>query len=84
MVLGDHRDTAQTISTLAVILRGQGRLAEAEPMFRQCLEMRKKVLSPGDEQVLNSVRNLAEVLRWQGKSAEADGLLETQNLFHYE
>ena len=34
----DHPDTLQSLNNMAVLLKAQGRLAEAEPLFRQALE----------------------------------------------
>ena len=34
----DHPDTLQSLNNMAVLLKAQGRLAEAEPLYRQALE----------------------------------------------
>ncbi|GKT52029.1 kinesin light chain [Colletotrichum spaethianum] len=49
-----------------------GRYGEAEQMYRQTLELRKKVLGPENPSTLASMNNLAEALRKQGKYDEAE------------
>src|SRR3989442_973564 len=78
-VLGEHRDTADTLGTLGAMLRAQNKLPEAEVSYRDCLEMRRKVLGNDHAQATNALRNLTEVLRLEGKFAEAEALMGGQD-----
>ena len=42
----DHPDTARSLDSLAYLHRAQGRLGEAEPLYRRALAIRKKALGP--------------------------------------
>ena len=61
-------------STIATLLKEQGKLAEAEPLYREVLEGFREVLGPRHPDTLISVNNLAVLLMDQGKLAEAEPL----------
>ena len=56
---------------LAQLLYAQGKLAEAEPLFRRVLEGRERQLGADHLATLGTVNNLAGLLQAQGKLAEA-------------
>ncbi|KAJ1637711.1 Tetratricopeptide repeat-domain-containing protein, partial [Pavlovales sp. CCMP2436] len=56
------------------LLQAQGRLDEAEPLFRRALEGPEKTLGPNHPSTLTCVSNLAKLLLAQGKLGEAEPL----------
>ena len=78
----EHPDTLHSMTSLANLYRNQGRYDDAEPLFLETLETRKRVLGDDDQDTLNSINNLA-LLYWnQRRYDEAEPLyletLETQ------
>src|SRR5206468_1514543 len=69
---GSH--VAVYLRNLAINLRYQGRLAEAETLAGQALALSRKVLGQAHQGVLPSLNTLAAVLQDQGKLAEAEQL----------
>jgi hypothetical protein len=57
------------------MLRDAGRLAEAEPFYREALETRRRVLGEEHPHTLVSIGNMGVLLHRQGKYAEAEPLL---------
>jgi eukaryotic-like serine/threonine-protein kinase len=68
----EHLDTLGSINNLGILLRAQGKLAEAEGYFRQALETRRRLLGEEHPDTLGSINNLGGLLRDQGKLAEAE------------
>ena len=63
LTLGDeHPDTLVSINNLAALLHTQGKLSEAEPLFREALSARKRTLGGEHPFTLGSINNLAVVL----------------------
>jgi serine/threonine protein kinase/WD40 repeat protein len=58
----------------AVRLREDGKFAEAEPLFREALAIRRKLLGNQDRAVDNALSALAYVLRKEGKLIEAEAV----------
>ena len=69
-----HPDVAYALDHLAVCVRGEGRLAEAEILERQALAIRRKAIREEDPFVAITLNSLAEILRDQGKLAEAENM----------
>ncbi|MFB4302626.1 tetratricopeptide repeat protein [Actinomadura sp. NTSP31] len=74
----EHPDTLTSRSTLALVLRGLGRLEEAEAEHRAVLKTSTRVLGPEHPHTLTSRSNLASVLHGLGRleEAEAEGRAE--------
>jgi tetratricopeptide (TPR) repeat protein len=60
------------MNNLASLLESQGKYDEAEPLHRQTLALRKKILGPEHPSTLISINNLALLLESQGKYDEAE------------
>jgi tetratricopeptide (TPR) repeat protein len=76
-VLGpEHADTADSLSSLASLLRAQGELNSAKSLFKHALAIREKAFGPDDCRTATSLNNLAAVLRDQGELSAARPLQE--------
>eukprot|EP00808_Paulinella_micropora_P008030 g47258.t1 len=69
----EHQSTLTSVNNLGVLLEKQGKLAEAEPLFRRALQGREKTLGAEHPDTLASVKNLVRFLEQQGK-VEAEAL----------
>ncbi len=56
---------------IADLLVAEGRFSDAEPLFRNVIEIRARVLGPEDPDTLNSLHSLIHALNRQSKYAEA-------------
>ncbi|MEO0970225.1 MAG: CHAT domain-containing tetratricopeptide repeat protein, partial [Cyanobacteria bacterium J06639_18] len=86
-LLGDqHPHVATSLNNLALLYSRQGRYTDAEPLYKQALEMRKRLLGDQHPHVATSLNNLAQLYRYQGNITKAlefrkQGLkVEEQNL----
>ncbi|MEI6371810.1 MAG: tetratricopeptide repeat protein, partial [Nostocales cyanobacterium ELA608] len=61
-------------NNLAVLYRNQGKYSEAEPLYLEALEMRKRLFTGDHPDVASSLNNLAVLYRNQGKYSEAEPL----------
>ena len=70
----DHQTfcTVRSLTRQAQGLRNQGRYAEAEPLYRQVLEILQDSYGPGHPGVAETLKNLAEVHRQMGSRKEAE------------
>ena len=57
------------ISGVAALFYSQGKYDLAEPLYRETLQLREKVLSKEHPNTLTSINNLAGLLKSQGKSS---------------
>jgi tetratricopeptide (TPR) repeat protein len=71
----ESRELANCLYDLALVVRDQGKPAEAEAMLREALAINRKMLRSGHPRVIWSLQELSKVLREQGKIEEADALL---------
>jgi tetratricopeptide (TPR) repeat protein len=71
----EHPNTLIALNNLAAMLQDQGKLSEAEPLFREALRIRRAVLSDGHPQIADSLAGLGIVLLEQGQVEEAEPLL---------
>ena len=69
-----HQDTLDSANNLAVLLKAQGRTADAEALHRRTLRALRRVLGDEDLLTLSSMNNLAVLLWSQGRHAEAETL----------
>ena len=70
----EHPDVALGLNNLALLYYGQGRYAEAEPLYKRALEILEKVLGPDHPDVARGLNNLALLYDSQGRYAEAEPL----------
>ena len=68
------KDISLTLDTLAQDLQAQGKHDEAEPLYREALEMDRESLGTRHPNTLIAINNLAQVLQAQGKYDEAEPL----------
>jgi tetratricopeptide (TPR) repeat protein len=71
----EQRGTSSLISYAAILLRKQGKLVEAESLFREKWESAVRVLDKDHPERINSIANLGLHLQLQGRLAEAEPLL---------
>ncbi len=70
----EHPDTLDSIDSLAVLYQSQGRYSEAEPLYKQALQLREKVLGKEHPDTLDSIDGLAGLYQSQGRHSEAEPL----------
>lgn len=66
----------QSLGDLGTLYRVQGRYDEAEPLFRQGLELAEKAFDPDDLEVSTGLNNLAVLYKYMGRFAEAGPLYQ--------
>jgi CHAT domain-containing protein/tetratricopeptide (TPR) repeat protein len=70
-----HEGTAALLNQLGLILRARGKYADAEPVFREVLEMNRRLYPKRDHpNTAEALNNLALVLHDRGKYADAEPL----------
>ena len=67
--------TISTLDTLASELQTQGKYYEAEPLYREVLEVERETLGNRHSHTLASISNLGSLLRAKGDLAAAEPLL---------
>jgi len=65
---------ATSLNNLASLYKSQGRYSEAEPLYLDALEMRKRLFTGDHPAVANSLNNLAYLYDSQGRYSEAEPL----------
>jgi len=70
----EHVQTGACLSHLATLLRDQGDLAGARPLFERALAICEKALGPEHPDTSAHLSNLARVLRDTGRATEAEPL----------
>ena len=68
------RGTSALINNLANLLRDQGKLGKAEPLFLEALTARRRTLGNEHPDTLNIINNFANLLHNQRKVGEAEPL----------
>jgi tetratricopeptide (TPR) repeat protein len=72
--LGLEKDLATSFNNLALLYKYQGRYDQAEPLFLQALELRKRLLGDNHPDVAQSLNNLAVLYASQGHYDQAEPL----------
>ena len=72
---GDDVARGEALTNLGWLLQTQGRLDDAEPLYRESLEIRRKALGPEHPDVGASLNNLAVLLFNTGRLQEAEPVL---------
>ena len=70
----NYPNITENLNNLAKLYQSQGRYAEAEPLYLQALELRKRLLGENHPSVAISLNNLAKLYNSQGKYEEAEPL----------
>lgn len=79
----DRRQLATAMNEHGLTLRATGRLDEAEPLYREDLEIWRGTLAPRHPAVATTLNNLALLLRATGRADQATPLyLEATAIFH--
>jgi len=69
-------ESLQLMQELALALKFDGRIDEAEDLYRQALDMQRATLGAEDKTTIETMQNLALLCEDQGKFDEADALFE--------
>ncbi|CAK7229615.1 hypothetical protein SBRCBS47491_007310 [Sporothrix bragantina] len=72
----DHISTLDAVNNLGSLYINQGRLPEAEAMFRRALQGYEKALGPDHTSTLNTVNNLSSLYINQGRLPEAEAMFQ--------
>jgi tetratricopeptide (TPR) repeat protein len=67
----EQRGTSTLLMSVARLLKAQGKLDEAAPLYREALEARRATLGDRHPSTLVSIGNMASLLQAQGKLDEA-------------
>jgi CHAT domain-containing protein/Flp pilus assembly protein TadD len=70
----EHPAVAGSLNNLAALYERQGRYSQAEPLYRQALEMRQRLLGKEHPSVASSLNDLAILYESQGRYSEAEPL----------
>jgi tetratricopeptide (TPR) repeat protein len=66
---------SNVLDRLAALHAGQGRYSQAEPLYREALDIRRAALPTDHPLIASSLNNLANVYESEGRYSEAEGLL---------
>ncbi|AFZ26376.1 tetratricopeptide repeat protein [Cylindrospermum stagnale PCC 7417] len=69
-----EKDLATSLNNLAALYKSQGRYSDAEPLYLQSLEIKKRQLGQDHPDVANSLNNLAALYEFQGRYSDAEPL----------
>jgi len=79
----DHPDLAQSLNNLAFFLQARGQYADAEPLFRETLEMVRRLYPRQDHpHLVRSLSTLGQLLRARGQYADAEPLFREALRMH--
>jgi serine/threonine protein kinase/TPR repeat protein len=71
----EHADVAQSLNTLASVLKSNDKLAESETIRRRALAIQEKALGGENAEVAQTLENLGDLLVLEHKLAESEPLL---------
>lgn len=72
----DHPATTATLNNLALSYESQGKLLEAEMLYKEAININRKKLSPGNTDLAIELNNLANLYRAQDKWSESESLYQ--------
>ena len=75
-ILVEHPHVVESLNNLAELYKNQGRYPEAEPLYKQSLQMIKRLLGKQHPNVANSLNNLAGLYINQERYSEAEPLYQ--------
>lgn len=78
-----YTSTLDTVNSLGILYKNQGKLAEAEAMFSRALQGYEEALGPKHTSTIQTVNNLGALYAKQGKLAEEEAMY-TRALKGYE
>ncbi|XRB25368.1 kinesin light chain [Pseudoscourfieldia marina] len=70
----EDRATSALLMSVAELLKKQGKYTDAEPLYREALDGKRRELGDAHPDTLESINNLASLLKKQGKYADAEPL----------
>jgi len=77
-VLGpEHPDVANTAQNLATLYVNENRYAQAEPLAREAMDIRRRVLGEQHSETLRSMTTTGQILLNEGHAADAESVLRT-------
>ena len=71
-----HPDIAQSLNTLASVLKSEGKLGQSETIRRRALAMQQTLLGNDSPEVAQTLSNLGQLLVAENKLADAEPLLQ--------
>jgi serine/threonine-protein kinase len=72
----------RTLNVLAIVVKRQGKLAEAERLYREAIALERNSGAGREAQVAVALNNLGETLRSQGRLREAEPVLREALALH--
>ena len=75
-ILAQQQHVAEAAHWLAMLLDRQGKLGQAEQMYKRALAGKEKALGPNHTSTLNTVNNLGNLYSDQGKLDEAEQMYQ--------
>ena len=70
----EERAVSLLQNNLGRLLQDQGKLSEAEPLYREALKVSRRTLGDTHSNTLSGINNLGGLLQYQGKLSEAEPL----------
>jgi serine/threonine protein kinase/tetratricopeptide (TPR) repeat protein len=70
----DHKEVAESLNVLAVILYSQAKFDQAEPLYRQAIEIQRNVLPAPAAPLATTLNNLAVLLKERRAVREAEAM----------
>ena len=74
MLGSEHSDTQHTLNGLASVYYAEGKYPQAEALYSQILEIRRRVRGPEHRETVISMNNLAELYKVRGQYQQAETL----------
>jgi tetratricopeptide (TPR) repeat protein len=68
----DHSNVAAHLNNLAGNYRAQGKLAEAEPLYKRSMDIWEKNFGPDNSLVLYALKSYEDLLQDMGRNSEVE------------